>query len=170
MNDDLDRLIDEAACQMAQRDPSDALSSAVMERIAAPAAPFARRRQLWWSVAAVGALASLLILARPQETPSVGTLPKAQGSGIRAQGLKTEGSGLRAQEQIQDAGLKAQGLANPVATVAAGETEQIDDAITIESITPAPIEVERLEVTLVKAIAPIEIAPLEIEPLSLSND
>ena len=32
--DDLDRLIDEAARQMAQHEPSDALSGAVMERVA----------------------------------------------------------------------------------------------------------------------------------------
>ena len=46
---------------------------------------------------------------------------------------------------------------------------EIDDPITFESITPAPIEVDRLEVTLM-SIDPIVIAPIEIEPLSASND
>jgi hypothetical protein len=56
------------------------------------------------------------------------------------------------------------------ASIVVEETEPMTDSTAFDVIAPAPLEVDRLEVTLVKAIDPIEIAPLEIEPLSASDD
>ena len=54
MNDDLDRLIDEAARQMAQQEPSDVVTYAVMERVAAGPTTFTPRRLAWGSASTNG--------------------------------------------------------------------------------------------------------------------
>jgi hypothetical protein len=170
--DDLDRLIDEAARQMAQREPPDALSRAVMDRVSSGARPLAWSRQLWGGLAAAVALTGILIfVGAPGQAPSVET-PKVQGS-VQGSGLRVQGSGLEAQ------GPGAELAVNPptsrLAAVASrqefstDEMEHIDDPIVFESITPAPIEVQRLEVAA-SAVEPLEIVPIEIEPISTAND
>jgi hypothetical protein len=169
---DLDRLIDEAARQMAQHDPSDALSITVMDRISAPATPFARPGLMWGSLAAAVVISAGVMFVEVNRTARSAEAPQqAQGSGLKAQGpVQAQGSGFRAQEQAQGSGLKAQGSAMPAATMAADETELLGDPITFESITPAPIEIERLDVATLTTIDPIEIAPIEIAPISTSDD
>ena len=175
---DLDRLIDEAARQMVQHEPSHALSSAVMERISAPATPFARRGLMWGSLAAAVVISAAVMFVEVNRTARSTEAPQqAQGSGLKTQGPKMEGSGLRAQEQAHASGLRAQGLASSheaqslavVARTAADAVAEIGDRITLESITPAPIEVDRLKVALTPTIDPIEIAPLQVEPLSATD-
>ena len=163
--DDLDRLIDEAARQMAQREPSDALAGAVMERVSARGTLFAPPRVILGGVVAAAAIVAVVMLVSVNRTvPSAKAPPQAQGSGLTAQdsGSTTQDSGLKAQV----IGLRAQrGLPIPDE----GEIEPIDDPIIFETISPPPIEVERLEVILI-SVDPIKIAPIEIEPISASND
>jgi hypothetical protein len=174
--DDLDRLIDEAARRMAQHEPSKALSRAVMDRVAARPRRFVRRGLMWGTAAwAVAIAAVVMIVSADRTAPSARVPLEAQGSGLTAQG-----SELTVQDAVHGSGLKAHGSgterSSGVAVVASrepastDEIEPIDDPIMIETISPPPIEVERLDVTLTRTIDPIEIGPIEILPISASND
>ena len=170
---DLERLIDEAAWQMAHHEPSDALVGAVMARVAVGATPSTLRRLAWGSVAAAVAVVLMVVqLHRP--APSAEGPTPVQGSGLRAQGpAVTQGTGVRAEgagQRAEGTRLRAQGVAEGPDEVEQGELAQIDDSMVFDVITPALIEVERLDVPLATTVAAIEIAPLEIEPISTSND
>jgi hypothetical protein len=169
---DLDCLIDEAARRMAQREPSPALSEAVMERISAPARHFSGARLVWGSVAAAMVIsAAVMFVQVNRPAPAAEARQQAQGSGLTAQGSGTEGSGPKAQGSGTEAPLMTDAVAaSRPASIVVEETELMNDSIAFDLIAPAPLEVDRIEVALVEAIHPIEIAPLEIEPLSASND
>ena len=171
---DLDCLIDEAARQMAQREPSAALSEAVMERVSANTTLFPRARLVWGSMAAAMVISAAVMFvgvkrtAPPAEVPPQAREAKstAHGSGLTAQGSGTEAQGSRTEAPVTTVAAAA---SRPVSIVVE-ETEPTIDSMAFDVIAPAPLEVDRLEVTLVKAIDPIEVAPLEIEPLSASDD
>jgi len=180
---DLDHLIDAAARQMAQCEPSDALSEAVMERICARATPFALPRVAWGGLAAAAVIGALVIgvgVNRPAAPPSAADSGlKAQGAGLtpQASGLKAQGhaeaQSAEAGAQAEGSGLRAQGSGTGkrvIVSIAVEETEPVSDSIAVDIIAAAPLEVDRLEVTTLASIDPIEIAPLEIEPLSAAND
>jgi hypothetical protein len=175
---DLDRLIDQAARQMAQQEPSDALSGAVMARVAAGARPSSQRWLVWGSVAAAVAVGAFVMVAGANRTAST---PEAQGSGLTAQAPErahdsrpaTTADAPTGQEpealSQEPVGRPAPALASASGLVADLATAEIDDPIAFESITPAAIEVDRLDVT-VTSIDPVEIAPLQIAPISASDD
>jgi len=177
---DLDHLINAAARQMAQCEPSDALSEAVMERISARATPFASPRVVWGSVVAAAAIAAVVVLVSVDRTvPSAKAPLRAQASGLTAQG-HAEAESAEAGAQAEGSGLGSHGLGlrahgsgteeRLITTIADQETEPMSDSIAVDVIAAAPLEVDRLEVTTLASIDPIEIAPLEIEPLSAAND
>jgi hypothetical protein len=179
---DLEHLIDGAARQMARCEPSDALSGAVMARISTRATRFALPRIVWGSFAAAAVIGALAIAVGVNRTaPSAQAPAQAQASGLTAQGAEfsrlrlpagSQRQARRAREaQSAEAGAQGSGTEkSAIASIAVEETEPMSDSAAFEVIAPAPLEVDRLEVTTLASIDPIEIAPLEIEPLSASND
>lgn len=137
-----------------------------MERVSAPTS-FARPRLVWGSVAAAMVIsAAVMFVEVNRSAPSTEAPQQAQGAG-----LKTEGSGLRAHGSRTEAPVITVAVAaSRRASIVVEETGPMSDSITFDVIAPAPLEVDRIDVTLIQAILPIEIAPLEVEPLSASND
>jgi hypothetical protein len=178
---DLDRLIDDAARQMARHEPSAALSGAVMARVSARATPFTHARVVWGSAVAGLAMAALvmtMVSGSRLWTPGAGprtadavlrasdALPLSEvarppaGPKAGAQSPKPEAQSPKPTAQSPKPGVV------PVVEMAAAP---IDDPIVFESITAAPIAVEHLEVTALPTVDSIEIAPIDIEPIS-AND
>ena len=173
---DLDRLIDEAARRMAQREPSEGLSHAVMARVAARPSHFAHHGLMWGTAAGAAAIVAVVMLVIANRTvPSVKAPLQAQGSRLTAQGsgLRAQGSG---KEQAVDSSAQSPRVAvvdgrnaEPV-LVDGDEAVEMTDPITFDVITPAPIEVDVLEIAAAPPITPVEIASIPIEPISASND
>jgi hypothetical protein len=189
MNDDrgFDCLIDRAARQMAQREPSAELSRAVMARVAGRPKAFARRGLLWGTAGAValGAVVMLIEISQPAPITLVPAQDsvRPQSSGFRLQGaalvargsIGVQGSALGVQDsglRAQDSGLKAHGSgAQDVSQDSIGGDQggEMAEPIRFDVITPPPIEVDLLQVEAAPAIEPVEIAPIPIEPISSSN-
>ena len=85
---DLDRLIDEAARQMAQHEPSDALSDAVMARISARATSLCATRVMWRRGSPCLAMAALVIaMVSGSRLRAPGSGPQTSGAGLRTSTL-----------------------------------------------------------------------------------
>jgi len=175
--DDLDRLIDEAARRMAQGEPSDALSSAVMERVATGPTTLLPRRWRLGTAAAAIAMAAVVVLVVEQHR-AVDVHRQAQGSGLKAQGagVEAQGSGLKAQgaepnETFHPAQLRrSPGMTATDQPIDLQEPEPIRDPIVFDTISPEPLRMDRLQVEASAPVEPIKIEPIEIAPISLSND
>ena len=166
LDQNLDRLIDEAARQMARHEPSAALSSAVMERVAAPERRFARRPMVWGSAAAAAAAGVVLIVVsvnRPVVAPIAETRPVGGPELVvsEAAAKLLEPAANPPQLRVTTAA----GFDKQAMTAAAEDGE----AIAVEPLAAEPIVIDRLDVAQT-TISPVEIAPVEIEPISTAND
>jgi hypothetical protein len=169
--DDLDRLIDEAARQMAQREPPEALAGAVMERVSSGARPFVWSRRQWGGLAAAGVVITALVMfvGENRTRPSTEAPLQAQGPVQRSR--------LMAQDSGKEHAVDSPTESPRVAVVASRRDAmtpdeidgQIEDPILFEAISPEPIEVEPIDVATA-SIDPIQTFPIEIEPISSSND
>src|SRR5438105_12628944 len=82
-NQDLDQLIDEAARGIVQREPSRALTAAVMERVRRDE-PSRRRPLLWGGALAASAAAAWMVVSAIHHTPPT-VPPPAMSSSIGAE-------------------------------------------------------------------------------------
>jgi hypothetical protein len=96
--DQFDRLVDEAARQMVQHEPPDALISAVMERVNGGPTVSGHGRLLWSGFAAATAIAGLVIITIPTRTPEPVSQPPAAVSAPQ----------VSRQPVLRDAGAAAQ--------------------------------------------------------------
>jgi hypothetical protein len=168
--DDLDRLIDDAARQMAQREPSDALAGAVMARVSSRATPFVWSWQQLGGVAAAGVvIAALVMFVGENRPPPSSEAPlQTQGSGLKAHDSKTEHAVDSAMESPRPAVVASKHAESVLVDL--NEAGEMADPITFDVIAPAPIEVDFLQVAAAPPIDPVEIASIPIEPISSSND
>jgi hypothetical protein len=138
---DLDQLIDSAAAQIVRREPSDAMTAGVMDRVNRVAPASSRPRLVWAGLAAAAALATLVVVLQLQRT-----LPGT---------VETPPVAVRQPP--------APSVAQPAPVFTQNfvfERNIPVPSITIDPLlSPPPIQVPGLD-----------IEPLHIEPLSASND
>ncbi|HEV3215534.1 MAG TPA: hypothetical protein VGZ27_07410 [Vicinamibacterales bacterium] len=170
---DLDQLIDSAAAQIVRREPSDAMTAGVMDRVNRLAPASGRPRLVWAGLAAAAVLATLVVVFHLQRTPPrmVETPPVAVRQ-APARSVAPPAPAFTQNfvfEQVPRAQASSPKILPP-AVVVADEQDAVVPLITIEPISsPPPIQVPGIEV----ASTPVEeigIEPLHIEPLSASND
>jgi hypothetical protein len=162
--DQFDRLIDEAARGMVQREPSDALTRAVMDQVTTTRSMRGRRgRLIWGSLAAavvlVACVVALIPLNNPKENVPKVALRAPSPIEVRREPAPSDS---RPASIAQTRRLPAVIPRKVVAAEDAG-------AEGFESLVPAPLETPPLETTSIP-LERIQIAPLVIEPLSASND
>jgi hypothetical protein len=158
---DLDQLIDSAAARMVRREPSDAMTAGVMDRVNHLAAASGRPRLVWAGLAAAAAIATLVVVFHLQRTPprTVETPPAA----VRQAPARSIAQPAPAFTQNFVFERLPRSQASSPANIPV-------PPITIDPLlSPPPIQVPGLEVVSTP-MEEIDIEPLHIEPLSASND
>ena len=183
MNDqDLDRLIDRAAEQMVGREPSSALTHAVMARVREPEGARPSRRFVWAAAGTCAAAACALIaVVMLNRVPTLNTAPPEPTEAAGRSAVAPIAIQPRPPQPIQNAatvltveqpGSRGPRTApRPAAADAAVEddTFAVIDPIDLGEVTHEPIKVGDIDVTSV-SFDQLVIEPLVIEPLSASND
>jgi len=172
-NQDLDQLIDEAARGIVQREPSRALTAAVMERVRRDE-PSRRRPLLWGGALAASAAAAWMVVSAIHHTPPIVPPPPESTSFMQAepapqhpaQPEPATSQNFVFERKLQD---RPGNAARPAQATDPDMEIVLADSITIDPIEPTPIEIPQIE-TARAPVDEIHIDPLEIEPLSASDD
>ena len=181
---DLDQLIDAAAEELVGREPSSALTDAVMARVRAPQSSRFRARssrfsdsRFWLSSgAAVVALAIIVVLNFVLNTPPAPTHAPAPHASVPSQPTHpliaaaaepSVGAPIASRptaKRLMDQSRRSIDDDNVVMTAPA------DDPLEVNPIAVEPIEIAPIAVAASQPPPPIHIEPLMIEPISSSND
>ncbi len=161
---ELDRAIDTAAGRMIRREPSRALTHAVMTRVRPGAAPAPRRLRWVVATASIVLCAAAAIALMNRAPAAVITLPTAaQQPVVQGQGAQSPIAAASAPGAVA---VRVRNVPSPASLPKALLTI---DVLTTEPITVSAIEVPQLEreTTLIDIL---DVEPLTIEPLAASND
>lgn len=161
MNDqEIDRLIDHAAAQIAAREPLRALTGAVMAGVREPATS-APRRFVWAMAGATAVLCGAVAIAVMNRAPALVVQPAVVTAAPPV--LRPETARVRPSAAVAVARRSSAPMQLPPNEVSAIEP------IETEPIAVLAIEVPQLE-RETASIEVIDIEPLTIEPLTASND
>lgn len=167
---DLDRVIDQAAADLVEREPTRALTGAVMARIAAPE-PAGIHRFVWATAASLllcGVIAALVLNRTPPPADHVGSpAPPAAQAVLEAAPTTVRQDAPEAVAAIS-AGLPSDRRAPAVTSPPGGLLFGMEPIATAPLVLPA-IELPPLAQEAA-AVPGIEIGALAIEPLTASND
>ena len=185
---DLDRLIDAAAEQLVGREPSTALTDAVMARVRATegsgfGVPSSKLwfsgSRFWLSSAAVFTAAAIIFFVlKTPPAPIQGPERSASQPAQPAQPLIAAVSGppvavpIPSRPTAKHVAIRSRRTIGDEPAVTAF---LFDDAIGLEPIEADPIDVDPIDISPIadaasQAPQPIQIEPLIIEPISSSND
>jgi hypothetical protein len=162
---DFDQRIDRAAAQMVRREPPDALTVAVIDRVnRGHGTPAFHRPVVWGGLTASAAIVILLIGVNLHRMPRAAERPpSAAMQQVAAQPADQPGAAITKNfvfEPSRQPRKSSTPKSPPSAVARPDEQDARVPPITIDPIsTPQPIQVPG-----------IEIEPLHIEPLSASND
>ena len=171
-NAELDELIDEAARGIVQREPSRALTAAVMERVRRDEPSRRPRPLLWGGALAASAAAAWMVVSAIHHTPPI-VPPPAMSSSISAE--PQQPAAQPGPATVQNFVFERKLQVRPGNAVLPAQATDPDveivlaDPITVDPIEPTPIEIPQIE-TARAPVDEIYIDPLEIEPLSASDD
>jgi hypothetical protein len=164
--DQLDRLIDEAAAQIVRREPSDALTSGVMDRVSASQGPAIRGGLLLCGFAGAAATAVLVVAVNLHRAPPSGIGAPPMPASAPVTNLSVPSTPPLAPESAPGVPENQRS----VFAVQSAEMPSLGESSSDPVSLLAPIGVEPLSLPAILLSDQIQIAPLTIEPISASND
>jgi hypothetical protein len=157
--DQLDRLIDKAAREIVRHYPSDALTTAVMDRIVSGRRPSKSGGFVWGSAAvAAAAMAMILLMREP---------PVGQRGPIREVASTARAPSVEIRENRGASTTVALGHPHRMPATLSEDEAALRDPAEIEPIDLPPVSVPAIEVEVTSEQL-LAIEPIQIE--SLSND